>query len=522
VTAWSPLRHRLYRALWIAQLVSNVGTWMQTVGAQWLMGSLGGTPLEVALVQAAVTLPLFLVALPAGALGDIVDRRRLLLVAQALMVAAAGVLALVTFSGNASPWLLLAMTFALGLGQALTAPSWQAVVPELVEREEVPLAAALSGVNMNVSRAVGPAIGGLLVAAAGPEWTFALNALSFLGVLAVIGAWRRPPVQRVLGPEHIGAAMRSGLAYARHAPRLRALFARAALFVAFAGALWAVLPVFVRDDLGLGSGGYGLLLGAVGVGAVAGAMALAHLRTAHSADRLVNAASLAFAVACAACALLGATVPAILALVLAGAAWITVTSTLNGTAITVLPDWVRSRGLALYTLVFGGGQALGSVAWGLVMQFAGSRAALGGVAAGLVVSVAAGRRWRLPGAGELEVDERPWPVEPALAIEPDPYAGPILVTVDYRVPGERHAEFRERMRAVGRSRRRTGAERWGLFQDGADPDSFVETFLVATWIEHLRQHGERSTAADRTALDEAVALADGPPRVRHLFFAYED
>jgi MFS family permease len=524
ISAWAPLRHPLYRALWMAQLASNVGTWMQTVGAQWLMGTLGGTALQIALVQAAITLPVFLVGLPAGALGDIVDRRRLLLVSQALMLFVAGVLATVTFSGAISPWLLLALTFALGIGQGLTAPSWQSIVPELVRRPEIPLAAALSGVNMNVARAVGPALGGVLVAAAGPGWTFALNAVSFLGTLAVIARWRRPPTERVLGPEHIVAAMRSGMAYARHAPRLRAVFARAALFVVFAGALWALLPVYARDELHLGSGGYGLLLGAVGVGAVMGAIALARARTVRSTDQLVVAAAVGFAIACAVCALIASVGPVAISLVLAGAAWITATSSLNGTAITVLPGWVRSRGLALYGLVFQGGQALSAVVWGLVTQFAGARTALGAVAGGLVAGLAGARRWRMPAAGELDVSPQPWPVEPALAFEPDPSLGPILVTVEYRVQAEHHEAFRERMRDVGHVRRRTGAERWGLFQDGADPDAFVETFLVATWAEHLRQHGERSTAGDRAALADAAAMATvvGPPRVRHLFFAYDE
>jgi MFS family permease len=524
VSAWAPLRHPLYRALWVAQLASNIGTWMQTVGAQWLMGTLGGSALQIALVQAAITLPVFLVGLPAGALGDIVDRRRLLLVSQSLMLAVAGVLAAVTFSGAISPWLLLGLTFALGIGQGLTAPSWQSIVPELVRRPEIPLAAALSGVNMNVARAIGPALGGALVAAAGPGWTFALNAVSFLATLAVIARWRRPPTERVLGPEHIVAAMRSGVAYARHAPRLRAVFARAALFVVFAGALWALLPVYARDELHLGSGGYGLLLGAVGVGAVIGAVALARMRSVRSTDQLVVAAAVGFGAACAVCALIPSVAPVAIALVLAGASWITATSSLNGTAITVLPGWVRSRGLALYTLVFQGGQALSALVWGLVTQLSGSRTALGAVACGLVAGLVGARRWRMPAAGELDVSLQPWAVEPALAFEPEPSTGPILVTVEYRVAAEQRAAFRERMRDVGRARRRTGAERWALFQDGADPDAFIETFVVATWEEHLRQHGERSTAGDRAALADAadMAIGAGPPHVRHLFFAYDD
>jgi MFS family permease len=521
-SAWTPLRHRVYRGLWVAQFVSNLGTWMQTVGAQWLMGSIGGSVLEVALVQAAITLPVFLVALPAGALGDVVDRRRLLLVAQTAMLAAAALLAFVTFVGTITPALLLALVFAAGLGSGLTAPAWQAIVPEMVDRSEIPHAAALAGVNFNLTRAIGPALGGALVATAGPSWTFVLNAVSFAGVLVVLVRWRRPPTEHVLGPEHILAAMRSGVAFVRHAPPLRAVLARAGLFVVFAGALWALLPVLARDELGLGSGGYGLLLGVVGVGAVAGAVLLARARATRSADELMLAASVAFAAACAVAALVPHVVAVALGLLVAGAAWVTATSTLNGTAIEILPAWVRSRGVSLYTLVFGGGQALSAVAVGAVAQAAGARAALGGVAAGLVAGLAGQRRWPLPTAAKFDVTTQPWPVEPAVSIEPDHAAGPILVTVEYRVEPRHRDEFRARMRAVGRARRRTGAERWGLFQDGADPACFVESFLVATWEEHLRQHGERSTAEDRAAEAAVEALAAEPRRVRHLFFAYDD
>jgi MFS family permease len=522
-SAWAPLRHPLYRALWTAQFVSNVGTWMQTIGAQWLMGSLGGSALEVALVQAAATLPVFLVVLPAGALGDVVDRRRLLLVSQTVMLLAAAALAAVTFSGGITPWALLALIAAMGAGQGLTLPSWQAIVPEIVERREITLAAALAGVNNNLARAVGPAIGGLVVAVAGPGWTFTLNAVSFLLVLGVIGRWRRTPTERPLGPEQLGRAMRIGLTYARHAPRLRAVLVRATMFIVFAGALWALLPVLVRDDLGVGSTGYGLLLAAVGVGAVAGATALPRARSALSTDRLLTCAWLAFAAVCGVCALSPWTAPVAVAMVLAGAAWVTATSILNGTAIAVVPAWVSSRALALYTFVFQGGQAVSAIVWGVVAQSAGVRTALAAVGGGLVLGLPAARRWRLPEPGEDDVSPGPWPV-PELKVEVEPTTGPVLVTVEYHVAPDRHDAFRERMRDVGRARRRTGAMLWGLFRDGEDPDRFVEAFLVATWEEHLRQHGERSTSGDRRAVEQAMELAREvrSPRVRHLFFAYED
>jgi MFS family permease len=522
-SAWEPLRHPLYRALWTAQLASNLGTWMQTVGAQWLMGSLGGSALEVSLVQAAATLPVFLVVLPAGALGDVVDRRRLLLASHVAMLLAAAALAAVTFSGGVSPWMLLALTFAMGIGQGMTLPSWQAIVPELVERREITLAAALAGVNNNLARAVGPAIGGLLVAAAGPEWAFTLNAVSFLGVLVVIARWARPQPERPLGPEQLRPAIRSGLVYVRHAPGLRAVLMRAAVFIVFAGALWALLPVLARDGLGVGSGGYGLLLGAVGAGAIAGAGVLPRARRAASTDGLLALASVAFAGTCAVCALAPPVVVVGVAMVVAGAAWVMATSALNGTAIAVVPGWVSSRALALYTFVFQGGQAISAIVWGLVAQSGGVRTALAAVGGGLVVGLPAARRWPLPDVRDADVTPGPWPV-PELKMEDEGRTGPVLVTVEYRVDPDRHPAFREHMREVGRARRRTGALWWGLFRDGDDPECFMEAFLVATWEEHLRQHGERSTAADRDGVQRAFELASEarPARVRHLFFAYDD
>src|SRR4051794_41352042 len=275
VSAWAPLKIKLYRWLLIAQFASNIGTWMQTVGAQWLMGDLTHDPLMVALVQTATSLPVFLFGFPAGAVGDIFDRRRVLLVSQAFMLVAAAVLAWLTFSGDTTPWVLLGLTFAIGAGRALTAPSWQAIQPQLVGRRLIPQAAALGAASVNVARAAGPALGGALVAAAGAAWVFGINAVSFLGVLAVLVLWRRERVEKALGPEHVRAALHAGTRYVRSSPRMKAILWRSAAFVLFASAMWALLPVVARSELHLGSGGYGLLLAAVGVGAVAGTAGVA-------------------------------------------------------------------------------------------------------------------------------------------------------------------------------------------------------------------------------------------------------
>lgn len=497
---------------------------MQTVGAQWLMGNLSHDPLKVALVQTATSLPVFLFGFPAGAVGDVFDRRRVLLVSQAFMFLAAVALALLTFSGHVTPWVLLALTFAIGTGRALTAPSWQAIQPQLVGRALIPQAAALGAASVNVGRAAGPALGGALVAAAGAGWVFGLNAVSFLGVVAVLVLWRRQPVEKALGPEHVRSALRAGTRFVRSSPRMKAILARAAVFVAFASSMWALLPIVARDDLGLGSGGYGLLLGAVGLGAVLATAVLPRLRARRSLDHVVAGGSIVFALACAVLAWVHVVALIAVALVATGFAWIAVLSSLNATAQTVLPDWVRSRGMGIYILVFQGGQALGAVVWGLVVQQFDTTVAFTVSAAGLVAGLAAARRWPLRPTASL--DMRPaqhWP-EPEMVLDPEPGHGPVLVTVEYRVPPERADRFREAMRPVGRARRRSGAERWSLYQDGADPERFVEVYVVATWEEHLRQHQERVTHTDRMFEERARELiAEGTePAVDHMLWAYRD
>src|SRR3954471_12726247 len=370
-SAYAPLRRALFRWLWIASLTSNIGTWMQNVGAAWLMTGLSASPLMVALVQAATNLPFFVLAVPAGALADIVDRRRLLLVAQSWMLLVAVALAAVTFAGQMTPWLLLGMTFLLGLGSALNSPAWQATTPELVPREEVPAAVALGGVSMNVARAVGPALGGLLVAAAGPGATFLLNALSFLGVLFVVAQWRRPEEPSALPAERLLGAMRSGLRFVRHAPPFRAVLIRAIAFVVGSSSLLALLPVLMKQDTSLGPAHYGILLGCFGAGAVISVVLLPKLLRGLDADRTVTVGTIALAALTLAVAWLPYYPLWCVFLVIAGAAWLASLTRLNSSAQAAVPRWVRARALAVYLLVFFGGMAVGSVLWGFVADQAG-------------------------------------------------------------------------------------------------------------------------------------------------------
>ncbi|MFB6878309.1 MFS transporter [Streptomyces sp. NPDC056323] len=515
---WAPLAVRVFRALWIAQLVSNTGSWMQTVGAQWLLVGHGAA--LVTLVQTASSLPVVLLALPSGVIADRFDRRSVLLASQFAMLAVSGALAVLAFTDALSPTVLLALTFLLGCGTALMGPAWQAVQPELVERRQLGQAAALGAVNMNLARAVGPALGGAVVAAAGAGWVFALNAASYLGIAAVLLVWRRPPTAvRAAGNERLTDALHAGRRYVRNAPGVRRVLLRTLLFVPGGAALWALLPLTASRSLGLGSGGYGLLLGAVGVGAVAGAFALPRIRRVLGINGTLAAGAVVFAGVLAMLAAVHVPWLAALALLPAGLAWIAVLSTLNAAVQTRLPGWVRARGLAVYLLVFQGGQALAAPLWGVVSDRIGLGPCLLIAAGAMLLSAATVRRWPLHDAEGIDpAPSDHWPTPP-LVFEPGESDGPVLVSVVYRVPAQQQVRFTDRMLRVAGSRRRTGALSWGLYQDGHDPERFVENYLVSSWAEHRAQHHVRLTATDHRFEEEARALLTPgtAPEVTHAF-----
>ncbi|HLG98744.1 MAG TPA: MFS transporter [Bryobacteraceae bacterium] len=519
---WLPLAFTWFRWLWIASIVSNIGTWMQNVGAAWAMTTMAPSALLVALVQTATNLPVFLLGVLAGAIGDIVDRRKLLLITQGWMLLAAAVLGALTIAGHSGPWILLWLTFALGLGATMNGPAWQAIMPELVPKAELPAAIALNSMGFNVARAVGPALGGLVVAAIGAGAAFILNAISFIAVLIVLYFWKRAPEHSPDSTETVMTAIWAGMRYVRFAPTMQSVLLRSGTFVISASAIWSLLPLVAKVELHRESSGFGVLLGCLGAGSILGALVIGRLRQLFSPEVIVTSAVVMFGLANIALAYLESFAAVAIVLLTGGVAWMFANSSLNTAAQTSVPAWVRARAMALYLLGFQGSMAIGSVIWGEVASRFGLRTTL--LVAGIALGVAAAAtvRLRLSASEHLDVSPSLHLPDPTLAIERSPEHGPVLVTVEYAIEPQRHAEFARAMDALRTIRRRDGAVRWGLFEDAAIPGKYIETFVVDSWAEHLRQH-ERMTIADRDA--EAAArvfhIGSEPPKVTHWIAARE-
>ncbi|MEL6218282.1 MAG: MFS transporter [Pseudomonadota bacterium] len=513
----APFRHRAFAMLWVATVASNVGTWMHDVGAGWLMTELAPSPMMVAAVQAATTLPIFLFALVAGAVADIVDRRRLLIWVNAALGLAAIAMAALVHLGLVTPWVLLFFTFLFGTGAAFIAPAWQAIVPKLVPREDLPSAIALNSMGINVSRAIGPALAGFLIVAAGLAAPFLVNALSVIGIIAALVWWRPEAAPRSdLPPETVRGAIVAGLRYALNSPAMQATLVRAAAFFVFASAFWAMLPLIARETLAGGPTLYGLLLAAVGLGAVGGALLLPRIKAKLGADGTVAAGSAGTALVMLLLAIVPNQPVAIAASALAGLSWIAVLSSLNVSAQTALPDWVRARGLSVFLTVFFGSMSLGSLAWGQVASLWGLPVALIAAAFGIVALIPLTRFAHLQlGASQDLSPSMHWP-EPVLA-DHTPPDGPVMVQIAYDVEGHAQAEFLALMNELAASRRRGGGYRWSLMRDAADRQSFTETWWEASWTDHQRQH-RRVSREDQALQTNILALqaSGAPPVVRHF------
>jgi MFS family permease len=516
-TALSPMRYPVFRAVWFANTLSSFGALIQGVGAAWLMISIAESADMVALVQASTALPVMLLSLVAGALADNRDRRLVMLGTQFFMLAVSVVLAASAWAGVISPWGLLLFTFLVGCGSAFNAPAWQASVGDMVPRAELPGAVALNSVGFNIARSVGPAIGGAIVAAAGAFAAFAVNAAGYVPLIVVLARWRpvRPPEH--LPRESLGAAMAAGIRYVSMSPAIRRVLLRSAMFGIGASGLLALMPLVARTQLGGGPLVYGLLLGAFGIGAVAGAIGAARLRRERSTEAIVRAACVAFAIAAAVAGLSTQLAATMAGLLLAGAGWVLALATFNVAVQLAAPRWVVARALSIYQMAAFGGIAGGSWLWGVVAEEESVRFSLLACAAALLACAAFGLLRPLVQSKDLDLDPlRQW-AEPQTAVPVDRRTGPVVITIEYHIREEDQMRFLAAMSERKRIRRRDGALNWRLLRDLSDPEVWVERYETPTWLDYLRLNN-RMTRNDAVVPESLRALHRGPeaPRVRRM------
>jgi MFS family permease len=516
VSAWAPFQHRIFALVWVATVISNVGGWMYSAAAGWLMTTLTSDPLMVSLVQVANNLPVLLFAFPAGALADVVDKRKFLIGAETSIALLSTLFAFLVWRRLVDPRTLLFFVFIIGAAGALTAAPWQAVVPDLVPKEHLAPAVALNSLGVNVSRAVGSALGGVLIAVLGISAPFWANGVSNAGVIGALLWWRPAPRPSAhLPAERLGSAMRTGFRHARHNPRLRATMIRATAFFTFASAYWALLPLVTRERIAGGAELYGLLLGAIGLGAILGALALHRIRVRLGSDRTVAVASVGTVLAIVLFGLARSPVIALIASLIAGASWVSALATLNLSTQMALPDWVRGRGLAIYIMVFFGAMSVGSAVWGEMAVWVGLVNAHWIAAFTMLLAIPLSWRWKLQHS--VAVDLSPsmhWPVPQALRL-PDDGDGPVMVTVEYHIAEERRQAFLLAMDHLSHGRRRDGAYAWAIYEDAERPGRLLETFYLESWAEHLRQH-ERVTKADHALQQQIRQLVQDEPVVTHF------
>lgn len=513
----SPLKHPTYRSIWSASIASNLGGLIQGVGAAWMMASISQSENMVALVQASTTLPLMLFSLLSGAIADNYDRRRVMLTAQVFMFCVSAMLALFAYFGLITPWLLLLFTFLLGSGTALNNPSWQASVGDLVPRDDLAGAVSLNSVGFNITRSVGPAIGGMIVAAAGAAAAFAANTVSYFTLIFALSRWQPDLPQQTLPREALGQAIGAGLRYVAMSPNIGKVLFRGFVFGLTASAVLALLPVVARDLVGGGALTYGVMLGAFGAGAIAGALANSRLREALSSEDIVRCAFAGFALSATIIGISPYAIVTSLALLVAGACWVLALSLFNTVVQLSTPRWVVGRALSLYQTATFGGMAGGSWLWGVLAESQGVTNAFFASALLMIVGVAIGLWLPMPAFASLDLDPLNRFNEPPLKLDIRPRSGPIVVNIDYEIADEDLQEFLAVMVERRRIRIRDGARNWALMRDLENPDIWTETYHTPTWVEYVR-HNQRRTKADAEATDRLLALHRGKekPRVHRM------
>lgn len=514
---FAPLSNTTFRDLWIANNISNLGGLIQGVGAAWMMTSISASENMVALVQASTTLPIMLFSILSGALADNFQRRQVILSAQIFMFVVSVLLAVFAYIGWIGPWTLLAFTFLIGCGTALNNPAWQASVGDMVPRQDVAGAVSLNSMGFNMTRSVGPALGGAIVAFGGGAAAFAANAVSYLALIYALFRWKSPEKTRLLPREDIGPAVAAGLRYVAMSPKLLKVFFRSFVFGLSSIAILALMPIVAKDLIQGGPLTYGLLLGAFGVGAIGGAFANGWLREKLTSENIVRLSFAGFALSEAAMGATGNGIVAGLAAVVAGGCWVIALSLFNTIVQLSTPRWVVGRAVSFYQTASFGGMAAGSWLWGSVAESSDSATALSIAAIVTAVGVVIGFFLPMPVFEELDLDPLDRFREPDLNLEILPRSGPIAINIDYEIADQDVSAFLKLMVERRRIRIRDGAQAWALMRDLENPHIWTETYHTPTWVDYVR-HNHRRTKADALNFDQIRALHRGehPPKVHRM------
>ncbi|MGH8559980.1 MAG: MFS transporter [Methylococcales bacterium] len=517
-SALTPFKYSAFRLFWFAALISNIGTWMNSVAASWLMVDLRTSPLTVALVQSATTLPFLLLALPAGALADIIDRRKLIIIVNMMMMSAAAFFAYFVWKHAISPQNLLVFTLLLGVGAAFTAPAWQSLIPGTVPKSHLSQAIALGSININLSRAIGPAIAGILVTHYGMPAPFAINALSFVAIIVATLLWKqtRSNSTSTIPPEKVWRAIRAGIRFSLFSKPLQVTMLHAFGFMFFANAFWGLIPVIAKETLQGDAAFFASLMTAIGAGGIVTGLFLPNFKRWFKVNVLVMIGSFGTAVVTAYFDMVSSQWQALAAGFVFGISWVLVLSSVNISAQHALPDWVRARGLAVFMMVFFGGISLGSTFWGWVASLYSVSVALNGSAIGAVIFQSLTYRLKLQQGGEMDLTPSlHWPV-PMAAQTVGFDQGPVMVTICYQVNQEDKQAFLRAIYRLKAVRLRNGVYRWGVFENAETPGQYLEYFIEDNWAEHLRHH-ERLPKADKILQDRVVVFHQGrePPKVTH-------
>jgi predicted MFS family arabinose efflux permease len=509
----APLRHSVFRRIWLASLLSNLGILIQGVGAAWAMTQMTPSADKVALVQTALMLPIMLVAMPAGAIADMHDRRIVAMISLAIALSGATALTVLAWLNLVTPNILLAFCFIVGTGMALFGPAWQASVSEQVPAETLPSAVALNGISYNIARSFGPAIGGIIVATAGAVAAFAANALLYLPLLVVLFLWNRVSEPSRLPRERLNRAIVSGVRYITNSPSIRIVLTRTLVMGIIGGSVSALMPLVARDLLHGGAQTYGIMLGAFGMGAVIGALNIAAVRRRLSGEAAVRACAVSMAGAIAAVALSRQPVLTAAALVVAGAVWMMAVALFNIGVQLSAPRWVAGRSLAAFQASIAGGIAIGSWGWGHLTDIAGVQTALLVSAGLMLVSPLLGLWLRMPPIGARNETSKETLADPEVRLSLTGRSGPLVVEIEYRVAQDNARAFHNVMQEVQLSRQRNGAYGWSIARDIADPELWTERYHCPTWLDYLRQRN-RATHSERALHQQAMAFHLGPDPVR--------